>query len=885
MLTRRQFLVLAAGTGALAIVPGSGRDRRAAAVALPGGDTGLDPTAIPKYRTALAQPAVMPRSAVTTDGVHVYDVAARPTTQQMLPPGLPTTAIWAYGPAGNGAPFTTPAATIVATADVPVRVRWRNQLVDAGGRYVPHLLPVDPSLHWANPAGPVDGRPTFTSTPGPYTGPVPLVTHVHGAHTSPDSDGYPESWTLPAATNIPAGYARTGSRFDQFDRTNAVAGSTVFQYDNDQRATTLWYHDHTLGLTRLNVYAGLAGLYLINGGPADIGSGGALPNGPYEMAWAIQDRSFDADGSLFYPDTRAFFDGGVVLDYLPTNGSPLPPIWNPEFFANTMTVNGRTWPRATLEARRHRVRILNGCNSRFLLLKVTGADPLTLASDEVSPSAVPMHLIGGDGGFAPRVAALDELLISPGERADVVLDLTGVAPGTVLYLVNDGPDEPFGGGTPGVDYAISDSASTRQVMQIVVTAASGPDPSTPVDQLVLPAIAPVPAPHTTRLLSLNEEAGLFVPPGAPGGTESIDTPIAAKLGLVDLSMDMGMGMMWMDPTTETPALGSTEEWQIYNFTMDAHPIHVHLVTFEVVDRQQLETNGDGMALPRPVPGTNRAPDAWEAGLKDMVVAYPGEVTRIKATYDYPGRFVWHCHIVEHEDNEMMRPIDVTVVPSIGLGEAAEYALLSLGGSNLALTNATVVGNVGAGPRSVRQFRGTSISRACFVDATSRLDRSNTTRVRGGVVVRPLATAVTHALTASAAAAALPVHVNLRSVTRAATVSAVGPRTVVSIRDVALRNADALTLQGSPSDEFVLNVTGDVKLSGTARLALRGVLPSNVLVNMVGRGRELNLATGAAVNGIVLNPKGNLRMNGGTITGAAIVGGEVNVAGGARIART
>ncbi len=567
MLTRRQFLAFAAGTGALAIVPGSVRSRRASAVPLPGGDTGLDPTAIPKYVTDLAQPPVMPRRAITADGVHLYDIAARPVRQQMLPLSLPRTPVWAYGPADDAVAFSSPAATIVATADVPVRVRWRNQLVDPSGRFAPHLLPVDPSLHWANPAGPPDSRPSFTSTPGPYRGPVPLVTHVHGAHTSPDSDGYPESWVLPDAIDIPAGYARRGSRFDQFDRTNTVAGSAVFQYDNDQRATTLWYHDHTLGLTRLNVYAGLAGLYLVQGGAHDIGTGGRLPAGAQDLALAIQDRSFQADGSLFYPDTRAFFDGGVALDYLPTNGSPLSPIWNPEFFANTMTVNGRTWPVARLEARRHRFRLLNGCNSRFLLLKLTRTDPLTLAADQPAPGDVSLHLIGGDGGLAPRVAALDALLLSPGERGDVVVDLTGIAPGTELYLVNDGPDEPFGGGTAGDDYDIADAASTRQVMKIVVTPITAADTSTPVDQLVLPAIAPLPATQVTRLVSLNEEAGLFVPPGAPAGTEPIDTPVAAKLGIVDLGMDMGMGMMWMDPPTERPALGSTEEWQIHNFTM------------------------------------------------------------------------------------------------------------------------------------------------------------------------------------------------------------------------------------------------------------------------------------------------------------------------------
>src|SRR4029453_113694 len=283
--------------------------------------------------------------------------------------------------------FNYPAFTIEAQADRPVRVKWINGLVDDSGNYLPHLLPLQPTRHRANPPGGTDGRdshPMFSSTPGPYTGPVPIVTHLHGGHSAEESDGYPEAWYLPAANNIPAGFATVGSEYDAFkdkfsDEFGAAwePGTAVFQYENDQRASTLWFHDHTLGMTRVNVYAGPAGFYLLRGGSQDLPKGVLPAPAPmlgdplgtpyYEIPLAIQDRSFNSDGSLFYPDSRAFFDG-FEGPYVPD--SDIAPIHNPEFFGNTMVVNGRTWPVLQVEPRRYRFRFLNGCNSRFLILKM-----------------------------------------------------------------------------------------------------------------------------------------------------------------------------------------------------------------------------------------------------------------------------------------------------------------------------------------------------------------------------------------------------------------------------------------------------------------------------------------------------------------------------------
>jgi spore coat protein A len=436
-----------------------------------------------------------------------------------------------------------------------------------------------------------------------------------------------------------------------------VGGFATFQYPNANRASTIWYHDHALGMTRLNVYAGPAGFYLIRGGPAGDkavldsrnGATAVLP-GPaprerdkfppnktyFEIPIAIQDRAFNADGSLFYPDSREFFDGATASDpgFIPM--TDLSPIWNPEFFGNTIMVNGNTWPFLNVQQRRYRFRFLNGCQSRFLIL------------DFNQIPGVKVWQIGNEGGFlaAPVNLTADNsnrLLMGLAERADLIVDFTNVPVGQHV-LANVGPDEPFGGGEPPDDFDLADPDSTGQIMQFRVRPALAPDPTTPPQFLVLPAITPLPAPKTTRPLALMEMMSEFW-----------DGPAEAMLGNVD---DDGTPehKMWADRVSENPNVGDTETWEFYNFTADAHPMHVHEIAFEVVNRQGLVTNDDGETEPPArLVGDPRPPESWESGFKDTVIAYPGEVTRLRGKFDNPGQYVWHCHIVEHEDNEMMRP--------------------------------------------------------------------------------------------------------------------------------------------------------------------------------------------------------------------------------------
>jgi FtsP/CotA-like multicopper oxidase with cupredoxin domain len=266
--------------------------------------------------------------------------------------------------------------------------------------------------------------------------------------------------------------------------------------------------------------------------------------------------------------------------------------------------------------------------------------------------------IGNKGGFLAAPVNVtgfhgNQILMGPAERADVIVDFTHVPLGN-HGLENVGPDEPFGGGLPGSDFDRANPETTGQVLQFRVVPAIDFDDSTPPSVLQLPPITPLPTETEIRRLALIEKSA----EGASEAQEEIEGPVEALLGTVDTQGHVAEHK-WTDAVTENPNVGATEVWEIYNTTADAHPMHIHEVVFEVVNREGLVLNGEGeVAHPIQVSGAVTVPEEWESGFKDTVVAYPGQVTRVRIRFATPGQFVWHCHIVEHEDNEMMRPFRI-----------------------------------------------------------------------------------------------------------------------------------------------------------------------------------------------------------------------------------
>ena len=513
---------------------------------------------------------VRPARALPAPGTRHYEIAVRqfrgsvglidPRTGAAL-----ATTLWGY----DG---QYPGPTFEVRRGEPVTVRWTNALA-ADGRALPHLLPVDRSIHIAHTHG------------GPPSG-VPLVTHLHGGHVESASDGDPEAWFTP-------GFAERGPAF----------AKEVYRYDNDQQAGTLWYHDHALGLTRLNVGAGLAGLYLVRDDDEDrLG----LPSGAYELPLVIQDRTFTALGELF------------VHSHPEQYGAPTPSI-QPEEFGAAILVNGVIWPFAAVEPRRHRLRLLNGSDSRFY--------------DLAFEPRLRFFLIGTDLGFLDHPVALDRLVLAPAERADVIVDFGHPAVrGRQVLLLNAAPT-PFPGGDP------PDPRTTGRVMAFRVGASAVKDGSRIPDRLrpePLPELRPTAAIRELVLLERKDEFG-------------------RSKTLLGTARDGAKA--WGDPITEDPRLGAVEAWDIYNTTDDNHPIHVHLVHFRVVGHRRFAGEADPSGVLGPIRwrGDELPPGPDERGPKDTVRVPPSTRTRIIARFDRPGRYVWHCHILSHEDHEMMRP--------------------------------------------------------------------------------------------------------------------------------------------------------------------------------------------------------------------------------------
>jgi spore coat protein A, manganese oxidase len=565
----------------------------------------LEPLSLTKYIDALPIPGAMPQAAPNYYEIGAYQI------QQQLHSELPPTTVYGYGTSEATASY--PGATIVAQKDVPISIKWINNLP------MTHILDyaIDPTI------------PKAETTTG-----VPITAHVHGAEVEPESDGGPMTW-------FTAGFAETGEDWTK----------QVLTYANTQLPATIWYHDHAFGYTRHNVYAGLAGFYVITD-PGNEPPG--LPNGAYDMGLAIQDREFTTEGQLWYPNEGE---------------TPTHPIWIPEFFGDLILVNGKVWPYLNVEPRKYRFRILNGSNARFYSLAL--ADPVTSAAGPA------FYQIASDGGYLAEPVLLNDpgdvhsprLLMAPGERAEVVIDFAGYSPGEELVLRNTAK-APFPNGTA------PNPQTVGQIMLFRVVAPTLPDDSAIPAQLA--TVNRLTSPTVTRVMTLNELMG-------EGG------PVAALLN----------GMSFHEtPATEYPTLGTTEMWEVVNMTGDAHPIHLHLVQFQLLNRQRVNARRYELAFEEanpvmpaqtyvPVPvepylkGKPIPPDANERGWKDTFRMNPGEVTRILVRFApqdespafsfdataEPG-YVWHCHILEHEENDMMRPYHLVAGPGAQRGADA-----------------------------------------------------------------------------------------------------------------------------------------------------------------------------------------------------------------------
>jgi spore coat protein A, manganese oxidase len=442
---------------------------------------------------------------------------------------LPPTRFWGY----DG---KMPGPTIEVHSGKPVLIEWGNELPKQ------HLHTIDYTLHGA----------------GHDVPDVRTVVHVHGARVPPEADGYPESWYV-------------GGK------------SATYRYPNRQDAATLWYHDHAMGIERLNVYAGLFGTFLVRD---EFEASLRLPRDEFEIPLMISDRQFTADGQLYYP----------------TSGMPESP-WVSEVYGDVMLMNGKITPYLEVEPRPYRFRIVNASNARFYYVALSANTPL--------------QQIGSDQGLLPQPVAKQSIMMAPAERADVVVDFGQLAGKTLLLK------------SQALELMQFRVAPRKQ--QVAVVSDVLPATLRPVKRIARSAAV------RTRTLTLN-------------------TYNEPKSNIMLMLLN---GTYWHQPITEKPVLGSTEVWEFVNTTDDTHPIHLHLVRFQVLNRQRFDVDTYLESGKLRVAGPELPPNDNEHGWKDTVQADSGLITRIIVPFEgYPGRYVWHCHVLEHAANEMMRPYEV-----------------------------------------------------------------------------------------------------------------------------------------------------------------------------------------------------------------------------------
>ena len=501
------------------------------------------PATIPKFVDELPKPMIAKPKYSRGQQKNDYYELVMMEGQHRFHKHFPNTLIWGY----NG---LYPGPTIEASKDKTIYVKYKNQLP------LQHFLPVDFTLHAAN-----DSQEVRT------------VTHLHGANVDWQSDGHPEAWYT-------RDYRHTGPKFNK----------EIHEYTNHQPGTTMWYHDHAMALTRLNVYAGLAGFYLLRDALEERSN---LPCGDYEYPILIQDKSFNEDGSLFYPDEPPF-------------PVPVHPSITPGFVGNTIVVNGKLWPYLDVEPRKYRFRFLNGSNRRGYVI--------SLSNDQ------PMFQIGTDGGFLPAPQLIQSVELLPAERTDVIIDFSSCA-GQEITLLNTDTD-------------FSDE-HTNVIMQFRVTVPLKCEDTSEIPERL--AVSMDLHPHHAHI--------------------ERQLPLTATTDEFGRPMLLLNDRMYHDPATEKPSLDSVEVWNFINATPFIHPIHLHLIQFKILERRPFDLEiyqNEGIVQ---FTGPPEEPRDYERGWKDTVKADAGKVTKIIMHWkDHIGNYMWHCHFLEHEDHDMMRPI-------------------------------------------------------------------------------------------------------------------------------------------------------------------------------------------------------------------------------------
>ena len=749
MITRRNLIKYgAAATAGLAL---AARARPESALAVSGGSSHWVP---PTARLAAQSPQIpfagkaipkfvdpLPTLDAIVAGAGQIELQMTEFQTQVLPTGMPKTYVWGYLQPGQASRASYLGPVIVATRGQPTEFKFVNNLGSAATTNVlAYKYGTDQTLHWADPLNNeanMWNHMAMPPAPGSegaanYAGPVPACVHLHGGEVPPQLDGGPDAWFTSDGNYVGhAYYSKDG---------NAPKNYSIYRYPNSQEGSPIWFHDHTLGATRLNVYAGLAGGYLLTDPPND------PANLPPLQPLVIQDRMFDTNGQLFFPSDSA----GNFL-WTP---NPEHPYWVPEFVGDVICVNGKTWPFLSVERKRYTFLFLNGSNARTYEMFLS--DPAT----NVPPPT--MWVIGTDGGYLDAPVPVKKLTMMSGERYLVIMDFAAVPAGTNFVLKNTAK-------TPFPNGAASPASTTGQIMQFRITGGAVADTSfnpaapgaklrqTPMVRLVNPATGAPAAGVTvqkTRQLTLNEVMGMpqnainpvtGVLTAYPGGPLEIlvnntkwngeringvmtDPMTGHMMYTFEIRPDFTLDGTGKNYLSELPLEGETEIWEIVNLTADAHPIHLHLVQFQLMNRQNFDVkaynaayaaafpgggydhmtgqpypagvfipgfgpplnynSGNPVALggnPNVAPflkGKIAPPLPQEAGWKDTVIMYPGQVSRIAVRWaptDIPTTtapsaanfpfdpngghgYVWHCHIVDHEDNEMMRPDEVTPNP-------------------------------------------------------------------------------------------------------------------------------------------------------------------------------------------------------------------------------